>query len=190
AEAGTVEYDGKAFYGTSVDASRGVLPSEQIIVLANDYTGSNNNSAQKVFNTSNGAVTLADNTTYMFEAQYRIYASGTATTDVQTGFGGTATVSSIAYTAITSKSASLTVQGPVRTSFVTSAGTTTITESDSDDYLTIILKGVIRINTGGTIIPQIRFTTAPGANPVISTNSYFKVYPIGNATVNYVGNWN
>ncbi|MCX6254833.1 MAG: hypothetical protein NTV31_10200, partial [Bacteroidia bacterium] len=184
--AGAVEYDGTVFYSTPVASSRGVSPSEYFIALTSNYTGTDNNSAQKVFNSpANGTITLSASTSYLFEGQYSINSAGGTSTSLGTLFGGTATFTSIGYTAITAKGATLGM-----TSFVNTAGVSTVTQANTTNNVTVIIRGIVRINAGGTFIPQFQFSAAPGAAPIVATNSYFKIYPIGTNTVNYVGNWN
>ncbi len=188
---GAVEYDGTAFYTTPTASSRGVSPSEYFVALSGDYTGLNNSSSQNVFNVpGNGSITLAGSTSYMFEGQYYITCTGNNDVDLGTSFGGGASISSIAYTVISTKDASANVLDD-RTSYVSTANNTTVTATSTDnDYITVIVKGIVRVNSSGTFIPQFKFSGAPGANPVVKANSYFKIYPIGSNTVNSVGNWN
>ncbi len=189
-ESGAIEYDGTVFYSSPTASSRGVSPSEFFIALSSDYTATNGAAAQKVFNDpTNGTITLSGSTTYMFEGQYSIDIDGGANISLGTLFAGTANVSSIGYTAITTKAGSQTVQGD-RTSFVNTAGYTTVTQVNTNRYITVIVRGIVRISTGGTFIPQFQFSGAPSAAPVVAANSYFKIYPIGTNIVKSVGNWN
>jgi hypothetical protein len=192
AEAGSVEYDGKVFYSTPIGSSRGVSPSEYFIALTSNHTGNNDALVQNVFdNPTNGTINLSASTSYMFEGQYSISSTGGASVNLGTLFGGGATITSIAYTTITSKSTLPAVQSAVRTSFVTTAGNTIVTPTDANnDYITVIIKGIVRINAAGTFIPQFKFSGAPGAVPVVAANSYFKIHPIGTNIVNSIGNWN
>jgi hypothetical protein len=193
AEAGVVEFDGDVFYSTPKNSSRGVSPSEYFIALTSNYTAVNNALSQKVFNNPpNGTITLAGSTSYMFEGQYNISSTGVNPATLGTSFGGTATVTSISYTAVTTKAAvGVNVQATF-SSFVTTAANTTVTISNSTNNVTVIIHGIVRINSGGggTFIPQFQFSTAPGNDPTIALNSYFKIYPVGTNTVNSVGNWN
>ena len=50
-----------------------------------------------------------------------------------------------------------------------------------------LIKGIMRVTVAGTVIPQVSLTVAAAA--IVAANSYFKVSPIGNATVATVGNW-
>ena len=190
AEAGAIEYDGGVFYSSPTNSSRGVSPSEFLVALAADNTGVNNTSAQQVFN--NG-ITLSSSTSYMFEGQYIIRSTGNNSASIGTSFllGGGASIASITYTAVASKNDVANVHNGVRNSYVTTVNNTTLTDADIDnDYIIIILKGIVRVNTGGTFTPRYQFSNAPGAAPVVLANSYFKIYPIGTNSVTNVGNWN
>ena len=62
--AGAVEYDGVVFYATPAANQRGIIATEQFIVLSSNYTGADVATAQQVFDSSAiGAVTLAASTT-------------------------------------------------------------------------------------------------------------------------------
>ena len=50
-----------------------------------------------------------------------------------------------------------------------------------------VIKGQIRVTVAGTIIPQVSLGVASAA--IVGANSYFRIYPVGSATVTTVGNW-
>jgi hypothetical protein len=54
--------------------------------------------------------------------------------------------------------------------------------------LLLIVRGIMRINAGGTVIPQLTQVTASTA-AVVQLNSFFRCWPIGSNTVTNVGNW-
>jgi hypothetical protein len=47
----------------------------------------------------------------------------------------------------------------------------------------------MRINAGGTVIPQFQFSAAPGGAPTIKAGTFFRCYPIGANTVAAAGPW-
>jgi hypothetical protein len=49
------------------------------------------------------------------------------------------------------------------------------------------VQGILRVNAGGTIIPQVSLGIAAAA--VVGRDSYFRIWPWGNGTVTSVGNW-
>lgn len=191
AAAGAWEYDGKTFYSTTVAASRGVSPSVQFTVLAADFNGTDVNTAQPVFDTAQDVITLAASTTYEFEAEYWITrAAGTTSHTTAVLFGGTATFTSVGYLAqVTNPTGNVLanvqhIWGEAATALVLTAANTSATE-----HLLIKIKGRIRTNAAGTLIPQFQYSAAPGGVPTIKRNSAFRIWPLGVDTVTAVGNW-
>jgi hypothetical protein len=73
------------------------------------------------------------------------------------------------------------------------ATTTNFASPGSSGSRYIIWKGtgIIRVTGTGSvrIYPSIKPTTITANAPVVQTNSYFKVTPIGNGTVSGIGNF-
>jgi hypothetical protein len=190
--AGAIEYDGDAMYSSVAASQRGVLPSESFIAQSSNYVAANSASAQQVFDaTASGTITVAGSTAYMFEAVYYISrAAGTTSHTLATLFGGTATFTSITYLAETTSTTG-NVLGAVSRIYGTGATALTVTAASTSatENITVILKGMIRTNAGGTMIPQIQYSAAPGGVPTVVRNSYFRLTPVGNSSVVSVGNW-
>ena len=189
AEAGTKEYDGKVFYGTAEASQRGVMPNEQFVILTGNYTtptGSNNTLKQAFNTTTNGAITVAGNTTYLFECLLNIASMSTTSGNLQFGIGGTAVRTRTNYIATANKTA-LTVQTAVSTTFGTVATAVVITASNTNTTGYALIRGSLVIGTGGTLIPSIALSQA--AQAVVQAGSYFKLTPIGLNTVTQIGNW-
>lgn len=185
AAAGAVEYDGTAFYDTAVASARQVRVTEQFQSLTSARTFTNNTSAQAIFNaTANGAVTLAGSTAYDFECILSITGLSASAHTVNFGFGGTATFTSAAYQAMTATAAG----GALSSFAVTSASATAITASTTGTVLQAVIRGTLRVNAGGTVIPQLTQVTASAA-AVVAVNSQFRCWPKGSNTVTSVGNW-
>ena len=140
-------------------------------------------------NPTNGEITLAGSTAYMFEGQITISAATSGNNTVATSFGGTATVESIGYTVISSRENTLIDKNDHRTSYVTTRNSTVVTRDKTETYATLIIQGIVRINGSGTFIPQFKFDVINDSAPTILTNSYFKIHPIGTNNVTSVGNW-
>ena len=189
---GAIEYDGTVMYSTLGTNQRSVMPTEIFTCLYSDYTGTNSGSAQQVFNAStNGEVTVLGSMTYMFEATYYITRSaGTTSHTLSTLFGGTATFTSVTYTA-ESTSTTGNALGAVSRIYGTGISGVTVTAANTSatENITVTLRGVMRTNAGGTIIPQIQYSTAPGGAPTILKNSFFKMTPIGTSSVTTAGVW-
>lgn len=194
AAAGAFEYDGVVFYGTPTATQRGVLTSEHIIALVNNYTGNDSSSAQKVFDSpTNGAMTYAASTTYMLEATYyitRSVGSNSHTLSTLFAIGGGGSLTSIAYTADTTSTAGNAL-GAVSRIYATAATATVVTGASTatNENITVTLRGIIRTNAAGTITPQIQYSAAPGGAPTVLANSYLRLIPLGTNSVASVGNW-
>lgn len=178
-----------------VDSAGTIWPSADIFILSQsaDYTLTSTASAQKCFNAStNGAITLPASSGYQFEALYMISNTGTTSHTWGTLFAGTATLTSIgygaqAYTGITSANTITAMSGliiSVATVVAVTAASTSATE-----FVQIQLRGTVRINGGGTFIPQIKASADPVGTQKMLAGSYFKLTPIGTDAAVTLGNW-
>jgi hypothetical protein len=189
ASAGLIEYDGLAFYNSIASSTRGVMPSEQFVILDTPYTLTSQTAAQKLFNAStNGAVTLPVGT-YEFECQFVLTSLSALANYI--GFAmvsGTAVIGSQLWVAMASKV--ILPPNPVATliSYNTTANTQ-VTSSNTGTNATAFIRGIIKITTAGTIIPSVSMSVAAAA--IVSANSYFKISPVSktNAANIIVGNW-
>ncbi len=186
AESGAFEFDGKAFYSTTA-SGRGIAPS----VMYSTNNGATNLSAstgvQPAFDTTGDVWNLQANTTYEFEGLYSIVKSGTTcTVGMAFGLGGGASVSSIKYFAIAHNAAPNTTTTAQNTTEITQVASTVINATSSTRVI-VQFKGLIRMNAGGTVTPQIDFSASP-TGPQMGGNSYIKFTPIGTDTVETVGN--
>lgn len=189
--AGVFEFDGTAFYFTPAANSRAVALIEHILVLTSDQAGSNVNTAQPLFPVGNGALTVQSSTTYEFEAEAILTrAAGTTSHTVALLFGGTATFTSMR-NMIDVSNPSGNALGTVSRIYVTGAGSVTVTGANTSatENVCIRMSGIMRINAGGTVIPQFQYSAAPGGAPTVLANSFFRARPIGDNTVQAVGNW-
>lgn len=190
--AGSIEYDGNAFYATPASGARGSIQSVQSCILSANFTLSNVNTAQRALNCSaTGAVTLASSTAYNFEAVYYLTNTGAGSHSWGTLFGGTATFTSAAYHAQSTFNSSNALTAVNAIFSTTPASVLVVTSATASvDTTTIVLRGVLRINAGGTLIPQLQLSAAPGGTQTILANSYFRIWAIGAGSVQTVGNWN
>ena len=189
AQAGAVEFDGSAYYSSIAASTRGVVPSEQIVVLNSAYTLTSQTAAQKLFNAStNGSVTLPIGT-YEFECRFSL--TSLSATSGSFGFAmvaGTAVIGSQGWLAYAAKPTALATTGNASTTYNTAANTTLVTGNTSTTGQAFI-KGIIKITTAGTVTPSVSLGVAAAA--VVGINSYFKITPIsGTSAANIVvGNW-
>lgn len=191
AAAGSEEYDGKVFYDTPVASGRGLRVLSHFTALTADFVGTDVNTAQPFFSTAQDVITLSALTSYEFEAVISMSRiAGTTSHTIGILFGGTATFTSIGYSADTTSTTGnalgtvSSIYAVAATSTVVTAASTTATENNI-----FKLKGIMRINAAGTVIPQFIFSAAPGGVPTIRANSYFKLTPLGSNTVASIGNW-
>jgi len=193
--AGAIEYDGTVMYGAPSASNRGVLNTSHVIALStNNATLGDNTTAQAVFNVgtgSAGSIQLPASTTYIMEAVYYITRSvGSNPHTLSTLFALGGTLTSIAYVAETTSTtgnvlgAVSRIYGTAATALVVTASSTSTTEN-----ITVTIRGMVRTNTAGSFIPQIKYDSAPGGAPTVLANSWFRLTPIGNGSVTAVGNW-
>ena len=73
-----------------------------------------------------------------------------------------------------------------------SAGPLVMTGAITNSFYTVNCKinGIVKVNAGGTLIPQYALSAAPGGAYNTSARSYMKIWPIGTAGSNIsVGTW-
>ena len=138
-----------------------------------------------------GIFTAPASTSYQFEAFYHITrAAGTTSHTSAVLFGGTATYTSVRYLAqVTNPTgnalgATQQIVGDVATAVTLTAANTSATEN-----LMIKLKGILRVNGAGTVIPQLQYSAAPGGTPTLKANSYFFLRKLGSDTAATAGAW-
>ena len=185
-----VDANGQLYY-THNNLNRGVVSSEQFLIQSGTYTLGNNTTLQKAFNAStNGALTVKGTTTYFFEC-YLIITAMSATSG-NMGFSvlgtGNATVTSVSWFAHGLDATTQTTAAGIGGVSSTAAGLTgNIITAGTGTAAHVFIKGVIRINAAGTIIPSVQQTTASAA--IVGANSWFRIWPVGTNTVTTVGNW-
>jgi hypothetical protein len=190
AEAGAFEYDGSSFYSSIAASTRGVLPTEQMVVLNSTYTLTSQTAAQKLFNaTTNGAVTLPIGT-YQFECLFSL--TSMSTTSGSFGFAmvaGTAVVGSQGWWSVAEKGGATFAAANSTQSTYSTAANTLLTTASTQTLGWAFIRGIIKITTAGTVTPSVSLGVAAAA--VVGINSYFKISPItGASAANItVGNW-
>lgn len=198
--AGAFEYDGKVAYVTPQGAQRGVIPGSQFYRLNSDYVGLNATGAQGIFGVGTGGtgigVTLSSNTVYAFESIMTFTKTAGATSHTTSlGFGGTATVNNILYQnlrgGVSSSSFPIVEAGPGTYTVNTASSTAQSGAIASAGYAAVWrLLGNVSINAGGTFIPQLTLSAAPGGAYTTVAGSYFLIYPISTSgAATNVGTW-
>lgn len=168
----------------------GVLPSTMMAVVDADFTLSDVNTAQTAFPSTMDVWTLQGSTTYYFEGCYHT-TTGNAASSFGMGFAlGTATLTSINYTCIGwlgTVGAVQTAQGSVWFGAVT-PGAVTAAATTQGKHL--YFSGIMKVNTGGTITPQVIYSVAPTGTNLMKADSYIMFTPIGASNMTTVGNVN
>lgn len=162
-----------------------VRPYSQIIFTSTsaDFTGTNVNTAQPVFDTTEDVLTVEALTAYIVEACYHIHTTGTSSHQLGLLFGGTATYTSIGGSYFASNAATE-VLGALSTIPFTSAAVVNVSPATaSATHHSVLINGVIRVNGAGTIIPQYQWSAAPGVAGVVLANSWFRLTPMGVNTI-------
>jgi hypothetical protein len=187
---GAVEFDGTTFYQTTA-SGRGVAPSTQIAAIQAAFTLANATGVQSCLTATNDVLTVQGSTTYLIEGQYLI-ANGTTnhTTAMAFALGGGASVTSFEYTATLWSSALNAIATAQSTTQVSGVASKVLNANSNLATTTIIFSGIVRMNAGGTITPQIAFSALPGGTNQMKVGSYIKFTPVGSGTVTSVGNWN
>lgn len=192
--AGAVEYDGTCFYLTQTSSARHIADTHQLMTSSTTYAlTSASTTPQKLFNgTTNGALNIAGNRTYLYECQFTMASVSTAGINVGFGFGGTAVVTRNAYIGIAKKAAT-DVAGAVNIMYSTLATPSTtaagsLVPATSGQSVVARVSGKIVIDTSGTLIPQV-VQAAGTTAATIGTDAYFRIWPIGSSNVTNVGHW-
>lgn len=206
--AGAVEFDGTAFYATAVASSRQQMDAEQyVIATANSATYSNAgldaSAAAAVFTAttnpslSAGAITLVAGKSYVFEALYNLTNTGTTSHTWATVLAGTATFSAgsgYQVSGVTGTTASTPASGGlvgfINSTTLSTAVVCTAASTSATEQVSILMNGILVVNAGGTIIPQLKASARPGASGTpgvtVLAGSYFRVWEMGSGVV---GNW-
>jgi hypothetical protein len=147
-------------------------------IAGSDFTLSTSTGVQSAFPTTGDVFTLVAGTTYEFEGLYHIGKSGTTcTTALAFLLAGGASITFIKYQVSAQNAAINTTGATVASTFIDQVATTVINATASTDAI-IKFKGLIRMNAGGTVTPQVNFSAIP-TTPLMKTGSYIKFTPIG-----------
>lgn len=157
---------------------------------ADDTGGQNVATAQPWFPTA-GGVNVDGATAYFFEGRL-VTTRAAGVTSHTTGllFGGTATLTSIDYEVLWrtgDANAAAAVNGLRITAATNTAVKAASTSATEDTDLNVF--GIVRINAGGTFIPQFQYSVAPGGAPTVKRGTYFRMWPIGSNTIVSQGTW-
>lgn len=171
-----------------VPAGTGITPTIQIICPSAAYTLTNGTATQAVFNTGMRTITLQASTTYMFEGQYLITTGATTHTTAMSFVLTTATMTNCTWSTITGSPNALNAGSTgASTAIFNSVTGGTLNSTTTAANTMIKFQGIMRVNAGGTLVPNIAFSAAPGVTCSTLVGSYLKFYPIGSNTIDLVG---
>ena len=155
-----------------------------------DFTLANSASAQSPFAAANDVVTLPSSTTYWFHLLVQITGMGGTTRTTALEFdAGTATLTSISYLAEIVTGAAQGIASASGTKHCITAAANILNATVATAAATIRAHGLVRINAGGTFIPQIKFSADPTGTIISEQDSHFILIPFGSNTVASVGSW-
>jgi hypothetical protein len=173
---------------TVVPAGTGVTPTMQIICPSAAFTLTNGTGAQAVFNTPQDTISVQAATTYMFEGQYLLQTGATSHSTSMSFVLTTATITNITWFVLaTAGNGAGSLATTQTTTFYNSSGGGSVIGSSTNSHTLIKFEGVLRVNVGGTVVPNIAFSVAPGVTCSTLVGSYIKFYPIGANTIDSVG---
>ena len=124
------------------------------------------------------------------EGQYILNTGATThTTALAFAAGGSLAVGSLEYFSQLWSAAANTIATASSTTHVSGVASKVINATSTAVYTLIYFSGVLRVTTGGTIIPQINFSANPTGTNLMKAGSYIKFAPIGSNTAQTIGNW-
>lgn len=190
AVAGKKEYDGVVPYSTPNASNRAVDLCAHFTSNVADFTMANSGNAQSPFEAARDILTLPSGVTYEFEMLLQITGMSTNTRTTALEFdAGNATLTSISYFAQIWTGAANAIPDANGQIHAVAATAQVMNATVTTAAATIKAKGIVRINAGGTFIPQVKFSANPGGTILCKKDSYFKLTPLGSNTVGSVGNW-
>lgn len=155
------------------------------IIQAATYTLTSTSALQRLFNVDvgagAGAIPVSANTTYKFRCFFAL--SDMSSTSGNAGFdvlgAGTATVTNVNWQSVGRDGVVVSNVNGLYSETAAQSGN--IVSATNTTGMYVVIEGIIRINTAGTLIPSVNLTTAAAA--VVGINSNFELTRIGNGSV-------
>ena len=165
----------------------GTLGDIQYAAPTSAFTLSNASGVQSALPAAIDTFTLEANSTYEFEGVYLI-ASGTTAHTVAMAFAITgASVTDINYVTDAWNSAANAIATAGSRKHTNAVASTVVTASTTNPRQHIRFKGIIRVTTGGTVVPQIAFSAAPGGTNQMLIGSFIQFKRLGSDTEQTTG---
>jgi hypothetical protein len=190
-EAGAIEYaSGIPYITPNATSNRSVLGSILFTCCDADFTGTNGTAVQPCFTAAQDRLTVTASTTYLFEMMLALNHGATTTTLALAFDGGTCSYTSIRYWATSAVNVAINATGTAQsTIMVDTAAVTVISATGTGTTKWVLVKGVMRINASGTMLPQYKFSADPTGTILTKKDSYMILTPVGSNTVASVGAW-
>lgn len=157
------------------------------VLSADDAGGQAVNTVQPWFPTA-GGLTVPGASSFLMEGLLKI-TSGATSHSTGLSFGGTATFTSLDYYAQAHRSAADTIISVFSGIHIASASNATVDVAGTQAAHYIMIKGIVRINAAGTLIPQFTFSANPTGTITVKRNSFFRLTPLGDNTIVTAGTW-
>lgn len=178
-------------YLIDADAIVSQINSEQFITQQGGaYTLTSQTAAQKLFGApglANGQVTLDASSSYQFECEFDLSSMSAVNGAFGFALGGTATFTFLKWLSLANKAALATAASEQITVNLNSTANTAICTATTNTVGWAYIRGLLRVNAGGTLIPQVSLGQAAAA--VVGQDSWFRLWPVGAGTVVSVGGW-
>lgn len=152
-------------------------------ILRSDFTLSAASGVQSAFPTSQDAITLEANTTYLVRGRYFMTTGTTTTKTTAIAFlaGGGLTIVAGGFR-LAVRGFNVTENGTATATngaHVAQLASSVITATATTGGVVIEFEGTMRTNAGGTITPQINFSANPGGTNLMKQNSFIEFIPEG-----------
>lgn len=156
-------------------------------VLDASALASNSNTDQPWFPSAGGVSVTAD-TLYRFEGTL-IVSHGTTSCAIGIGFGGTATTNFISYQGTAVKRVLNTNGNNAQMAVSDSASNLQTSTSNTVGGSVLTTTGILSVDAAGTLIPQFRFSAAPGGIPSVRAGTHFQLTRLGTDADLTRGTW-
>lgn len=151
---------------------------------SSDFTLAAASGVQSVFPPTIDVVTLEAATTYKMEGLYILNTGATThTTAMAFALGGGASVTSWEYIVNLWSAALNTITTTQSTTHVSGVASKVLNATSTAVYTIIKFEGIVRMNAGGTVTPQINFSANPTGTNLTKVGSFIQFTPIGTNTV-------
>lgn len=191
AVAGSWEYDGKTAMFTPIGTQRGVVPALQTFRLNANLSGANSTAVQSILGVG---VSLSASTVYEFALAFALTKSaGTTSHTISVGFGGTATLTNITWTNVSTPTPAAPGTGATSSqNYATAATAVVLTNAitTASVRFVCVIRGTVSVNAAGTFTPQYKLSAAPGGAYLTNYGASMQIWPIGASGSNTsVGTW-